>query len=116
MLNNYKLSKAGISVRDALERFNNDSDTYEELLYSFVDNKNFEALYTAIKNRNIEEAFYNAHSLKGLTGNLGMKNLYNHLEPLVECLRTKSFENTEILLEKVESDYKIIMQVLGERK
>lgn len=112
-MNRYELSKAGINTNEGIKRFNGNITLYEELLYKFKDDKNFSEMCSFIKNKKIKEAFYSAHALKGIAGNLSFNTLYEHLVPIVETLRKNSLDNIEYLLQPLIQDYNNIIKVIG---
>ncbi|RDY31804.1 hypothetical protein [Lachnotalea glycerini] len=87
-----QLVEIGIEVKNTLERFMNREDLYEKFLVKFLDDKNFILLKKNLEIKNYEEAFINAHTLKGVTANLGLRSLYDPLVFLVEELRQSKFE------------------------
>ena len=55
--------------------------------------------------KNAEEAFKCAHTIKGLCGNLGFDNLLEADVPLVEKLRAGVLEGTSELFEELKKKY-----------
>lgn len=113
-MNRYKLSKAGISVAEGIKRLNGNAELYESLLYKFSSDENYKNLSDAIENKDVEKAFFYAHSLKSLAGNLSMNGLFDSIVPLVELFRSGSLENAETLFESVSCEYNKIISVLRE--
>lgn len=112
-MNRYKLTKAGINVNEGLIRFNNDADLYEEFLSTFISDTNYDNMITAINNKDIKASFFYAHSLKGLAGNLSLASLFDSLIPLVESLRSESFDDIDTLLEPINTAYNNVINVLS---
>ena len=86
-MNKYKMFKAGIDVKSALAKFDNNEEFYEKLLQDFLSSKDYEKLCIAMAQGQTKVAFEEAHKLKGTTGNLNMNTLYKSVVPLVEALR-----------------------------
>ena len=84
------LISQGVDYNTALERFMGKDDLYERFLVKFLDDENFSKLGENIKAGNIGEAFKCAHTLKGLSGNLGFDNLLEEDVRIVEILRSGS--------------------------
>lgn len=110
-MNRYLLAKAGISVRDGIERFGS-AATHEEFLKRFPADESFSRLRSALSSQDAKSAFAAAHALKGLAGNLSMTRLHDDLVPLVEVLRGGTCEKTGELFKAVEDDYDAILAVL----
>lgn len=74
----------------------------------FLKDESFATLCKALEQNNLEEAFRAAHTLKGVSSNLGFTRLYNSSHELTELLRAKT-QNPEIpaLFAKVQQDYEI---------
>ncbi|MBT3234222.1 MAG: response regulator [Calditrichaeota bacterium] len=87
----------GIDVEDGLKRVGGSKDFYTKLLIKFANSYgDFEKeLRELISAGDIETATRNAHSLKGVAGNLGAKELFNLAAGLEKALKgnhTNSFE------------------------
>lgn len=111
-MNRYKMVKAGIDVNEGIHRFNGKKEMYEKFLLNFPQNDLYGKLVEAIDNQDVKEAFQAGHALKGVTGNLSMKEFHDNLVPLVEELRADSLEHAKELLEPVAESYKKVMEVL----
>ena len=98
------LSVWGVDIEETLSRFVDDKDFYISCLHTFTKEDGFDFLDEAIKSENYSKAFEQAHSLKGLTGNLGLTPLYEAICILVESLRHQDHsqvrENYKNVLEK----------------
>ena len=71
----------------------------------FLDDKSFQMLAGGVRERNYEEAFRAAHTLKGVTQNLSFTKLYQSSHEITEALRMKEYDRAAELLPKVEADY-----------
>jgi len=87
------LSDWGVDLKETLSRFIDDKDFYVSCLHIFTSEDEFEVLDDSIKKEDYQKAFEVAHSLKGLTGNLGLTPLYEKLCIFVESLRNKDYSN-----------------------
>lgn len=112
-MNRYRLSKAGISVKEGAERFNDNLEVYEKCLYEFPNDEHYNELFEALKDEDAQRAFAAAHALKGVAGNLSLTRLYTDIVPLVEVLRAGTVEGADALLEPVAADYKEIIEILA---
>ena len=65
------------------------SDAFiERMLGKFLETNRHEDLLKFYEDKNFKGVFEIAHSLKGLTGNLSLKNLYDLIVPIVDATRT----------------------------
>ena len=71
----------------------------------FLSDQSFPLLEQSMKDRNYEEAFRAAHTLKGVTQNLSFTRLYQSSHEITEALRTQDYELAVQLFPKVEADY-----------
>ena len=83
------LISQGVDYNTALERFMGKDDLYERFLVKFL----------------VGEAFKCAHTLKGLSGNLGFDNLLEEDVRIVEILRSGSLDGVEELYEILREKY-----------
>ena len=87
-----KLSQHGMDAKDAMSRFMGDEELFELCFKQFSQDKGFAELGEALKAKDYENAFRAAHALKGVAGNLGLKNLFSDISELVETLRAKNYD------------------------
>ena len=106
------LKNYGIDVNDGLSRFMNNAAMYEKFLAKFSQNDTYPQLKQAIENKNPEEGFFHAHTLKGVCGNLSFSELLVPLNELVEYLTARNIEDTPKLLEAVTEKYNLTKQGL----
>ena len=98
------VSLPNIDIEDGLLRLNNNSDAYQNVLYKFADMFNnvsseFRAVVTTYS---MEEGRALAHNLKGLSGNIGAKEIYNLSQELEEAFNDGDGEFSA-LIDAVES-------------
>lgn len=81
-------------------------------LIKVADDKSFELLTTSLENRNMEEAFRAAHTLKGICLNLSLTRLYDSSSKLTEVLRGRADygDDIEPLYQKVKEDYELAVE------
>lgn len=93
----------------------------QKFMLKFLDDKSFEELCNSMEQKNYEEAFRAAHTLKGLCLNLGFKTLAESSSNLTEALRSQNFEESQLaeimkMLEQVKRDYEMTVSVITEFK
>ena len=82
-----RLSSYGVDVKETMERFVQDEDLYVDCLKEFKNDPAFGELGVAIENKQYEHAFDQAHTLKGVAGNMGLTPLFTVICNIVEPLR-----------------------------
>ena len=73
----------------------------------FLDDKSCENLMAAVAEKNGEEAFRAAHTIKGICQNLSFDRLYESSHALAECLRGGWDDAALALTEQVKADYEV---------
>ncbi len=81
-----------------------------KFILKFLADPSFENLTNAMKSENYDEAFREAHTLKGVCQNLSLTKLYSSSSSMTEALRNGEYEEAANLLPQVEADY---MQTIG---
>ena len=95
------LIKYGVDTQSAIERFMGDSELYRQCLEAFIDDGDFAALGSALESGDCEKAFFAAHTLKGVSGNLGLEPIHATLIDIVEPLREGRCEGLEAEYEEL---------------
>lgn len=82
-------SLPNIDTHDGLSRLNNNSVAYQNVLYKFADMfSNISSdLSTALSEQNFDNGRALAHNLKGLSGNIGAKEIYALAQELEESFK-----------------------------
>ena len=86
----------------------------KKFLNRFPNDTSFSELKAAIEAEDVKAAFSAAHTLKGVSRNLGLGKLGDSASALTEETRGGSFGNAEALFETVQADYKDAMRALEE--
>ncbi len=107
-----ELKKEGCDIDSAVRRC-----LGEELCLSclkmVVNDENFEKLGEAIKNQNVKSAFEIAHSLKGITGNVGLTPLYRLIAEIVEPLRAGKCDGLDELYNKIIATKNLYYEIVN---
>lgn len=99
------LSEYGADVPGIMERFLNDEDLYNSCIHAFYEDNTFNDLGISIETANYDDAFNYAHTLKGITGNMGLVPLYNLIVILVESLRSRDYSQINFQYKKIMDEY-----------
>lgn len=96
----------GADYEEVMNRLRKE-ERVQRFLKKLLDDKTYALLNTSLQTGNMEEAFRAAHTLKGVSQNLSLKNLYVPASCLSDCLkeRRECTEEVETLFEKVKEEY-----------
>ena len=108
-----QLEAVGIDVDEALDRFMHNEALMLKFLLRFSGDENFAKLKLAMECGDAVGAFETAHTLKGVTGNLSMKDFYQQLCALVEDLRGGRLDSAGEKMPALEARYTQIVQALS---
>ncbi len=109
-----KLREWGCDVEDARKRLLEDDGFYRTCLDIFTGDESFEKLDASMDNQYYKEAFEAAHTLKGVSGNLGLTPLYEALCLLVEALRGDRCKEAEQYYVQVRLARDTFFKIMGE--
>lgn len=88
----------GIDYADARDRFDGNMELYERLAVKFLDDRHVESLLCMVEAGDIEAAYREAHSLKGVAGNLSFSVLYRQASALSDALCTGDLGRARTLI------------------
>ena len=86
-----------------------------KFIVKFLDDDSYSKLCLAMQNGQWEEAFRAAHTLKGVSANLGFSRLLASAGELTELLRAETESipgRAAALLEEVKQDYELTVSVI----
>ena len=101
----------GGDYADVVNRFVTEENV-NRFVVRFLSDDSFSKLETAINDKDVESAFLAAHTLKGISRNLGFANLGKSSAELTEVLRGKTFVGAEQLFAGVKEDYGQIVNAI----
>ena len=81
------LKAYGANTDEGLNRCMNNEAFYLRMVGMALEDRNFDALETAVKAEDARAAFEAAHALKGSIGNLSLTPIYTPISALVELVR-----------------------------
>lgn len=113
-----KLIENGADVEGTLHRFMGNEALFLKFLLKFKDDMNYRGLLESLDQENYGEAFKYAHTLKGVSANLGLDPISRPASALTELLRGK--EESEVDREQVtaqraalEEAYTLFAELIG---
>ncbi|WP_288205417.1 Hpt domain-containing protein [uncultured Parabacteroides sp.] len=114
MTDKYKrqLLDAGVNLESALDRFMGSEVLYDNFLLKFIQDNTFCQLKEFLSNNDIQNAFVQAHTLKGVVANLEFLPLLDILTPMTELLRSGDIEKISEQQELLEVRYDKICSII----
>ena len=100
------LKRNGIDYDGAMERFGGNAELYERLALKFLDDTHFAALEQAL-------AVREAHTLKGVAGNLSFAALYEAASKVNAALREGDLAGATALMDPVPSAHAAVVSALS---
>lgn len=100
-----KLVAYGVNYDETMERFVHSEAFYLECLGMLLEDPNPGMLRAAIRENHLRTAFEAAHTLKGVTANMGLTPLYISICAIVEPLRTGSPADYGALLDRFFEEF-----------
>lgn len=110
------LQKLNVDVNGTVERFVGNDDIYVQFLKEFSETDRFPDIYKALGSRETDKLIMHVHKLKGVAGNLGMKNIYTAAEEVIQQLKNGSYDGTEEKLRLIEAETAEISRAIKEHK
>ena len=89
MLTLETLQSYGVNTKEGLSRCMNNEKFYFRMLGMGLKNASFDKLENLLAEGNLEEAFEQAHAIKGVVGNLAITPIYDKIADITESLRAK---------------------------
>lgn len=108
------LEQAGIDVEEAAARFMNNDGLMMRFLLKFPQDQNFENLRRALAAGDAEGAFKAAHTLKGVAGNLSLKEVYAQAAILSDTLRGGDLVTAAAQMPPLEAAYRRVVDALAQ--
>lgn len=96
-----KLANYGIDYADAMDRMDDDVDLYKMLALKYLKSSNYADLAAAMEVKDFDAAYKAAHSLKGVSGNLSFKNLFDAAAAMSTALFQGEYQAAEQILPDV---------------
>ena len=107
-----KLESIGVDVGDLMDRLMGNMTLISRFFKRFPEDASYKRMLAGIEQRDAEEAFRGAHSLKGVCANLSMKKFLMVLNPLVEKLRAGQLEGVQEMLPSIDIEYKKVVSMI----
>lgn len=111
-----QLVSLGINLDITLDRFMGNEVMYVKFLSKFVQDNTYDNLQKALNEKDYERAMGFAHTLKGITGNLGMDVLAFQFNELVKEFRIQNYDFQMIndKMDEIDNEYKKHCSVISQ--
>lgn len=107
------LVRLGVDVESILDSFCNNDEAYINCLKKFINDQSYNRMLQGIEKSNATEAFEGAHSLKGISGNMGFAELYNETATITEVFRTGNLDYEVDNLDKLKQAYERVIETIN---
>jgi len=85
----------------------------KKFLLKYLDDKSFDMLCSSMEEKNYEEAFRAAHTIKGVCQNLSFTRLLGSSSQLTDALRNGWTPQADLLMEQVKSDQLAVVEAIN---
>lgn len=90
-----RMEDNGADVNTTVKRFMGKEELYMKFIMKFRDDRNLQILQDNLEKKDYEEVFNNAHSIKGVTSNLGLNPIWEEAAAICDLLRGKQPEEVD---------------------
>ncbi len=109
-MNQSELVKAGMDVEDFLNRIMQNTALVKIFVKKFLEDKNFEGLEMAIKSGDMRSAESCCHTLKGMSGNMSLKELFPLFQEQLAFFRQGEYEKAAEMMPQIRALYRNAIQ------
>lgn len=106
------LLAADVDLNGSIARFSDNMALYERFLRKFVDDAEYAKVVKAFHEKNYEDAASSVHTLKGVSGNLGITKLYHACAETMDYLRAGDNDSASSSFPKIEDAYQEIIAII----
>lgn len=100
-----QLQNGGIDQKGAMERFANNIVLYKKYLFKFHTDLNMSNTIDAFAQKDYQQAYFNVHTLKGTSGNLGLVKVFEVTSTISMLLKEGKNQEAEDVLPSLKSAY-----------
>lgn len=106
------LKQYGIDFVDAMDRFDNNAELYQRLALKYLNDTHYDDLVAALEVQDYKEAYAQAHSLKGVAGNLSFTDVYDEASLISRFLFEGEAEAAEKPMPALGEAHKKVIELL----
>lgn len=104
----------GIDFDETLERFAGVEELMRRYLARFPEEESFQQLKQAVAKKDYPKIETSAHLLKGVSGNLGMTDLFDFAERMVKAVRRNAYHEIPVLFLILERKFQHTAGIIHE--
>ena len=98
---------------EVIGRMRNDARV-KKFVFMFLEDETFAGLCSSMETGNYQDAFRQAHTLKGLCQNLAFSDLYEPVHELTECLRGGTCDEKALeYFEQTRQKFEFLTNAIG---
>lgn len=109
------LKELNVNIDEGLERFMNNTALYERMLGKLVPTVKDLEVMSYFESGDLDTALANAHTLKGVMGNLSITPLYNAYTEIVALIREGNPEKAKDKLAEILPEQEKIMACIEKK-
>lgn len=106
--------RAGIDVEKTLERFCGSAELLFKFLLRFPADENYILAQESFANGNTETFSSAVHTLKGVSGNLGVSRVFSACQEVMLAIREKGGEGVEEKFKELQLAYEDAVEIIKE--
>lgn len=111
---NEAIMKIGVNTDETLRRFSGNEALMEKFILKFPQDTTLDNLEAAIKSKDYKAIEETAHTLKGLSGNLGFTQLFEQSAALVTAVRSSDYAKADELCPQVTATAHKIREIIAQ--
>lgn len=104
-------SALGGNYEDVVARLRSEK-LVQKFILRFLDDQSYELFCTSIEEKNYEEAFRAAHTIKGICQNLGFTRLLKSSSDMSDALRNGWTPEVDDIIKQFASDYRLTTETI----
>ncbi len=104
----------GANAAEVINRLGGDPTLVMLFLEKFQEDGSFRALCAALDSGKTEEGFRAAHTLKGISANLGLQSLFVKASEMTELLHTGAVSKARFALPGLRAEYDRVCALIAE--
>lgn len=108
-----RLKDAGMDTDAALRRFVGSADLYGKFLNKFPEDDNFGKILPAFEKNDFETGLTAVHTLKGVSGNLGLTRLYGACSNTVVLIRAGKYDEAKQSYPELKAAYEEVCTLIA---
>ena len=103
----------GADANEVVTRLGGSAAMVGRFLEKFKEDESFAKLGAALDDGDVENAFREAHTLKGLCANLGIQRLFERAADVTEILRAENLSEARRAFPALRTEYEITLEALA---